>query len=112
GSNSGINSEAKSKAVTTFGTPTLCTEIADYTPGGQVANYINGSLANTTTAPAATPKVPSARAYIGARQAPCDGSGLSRFYNGDIAEMILYDRPLSTDDRLVVEKYLKTKYGL
>lgn len=33
-------------------------------------------------------------------------------FNGDIAEVIIYDSALSTEDREAVEAYLATKYGL
>lgn len=36
----------------------------------------------------------------------------SRYWNGDMAEVILYSDPLSDTDRITVEGYLKQKWGL
>ncbi|MGB3850040.1 MAG: T9SS type A sorting domain-containing protein [Tunicatimonas sp.] len=36
----------------------------------------------------------------------------SRHYNGDIAEIIMYDKALSAARRLIVENYLSAKYGI
>jgi hypothetical protein len=44
--------------------------------------------------------------YIGSR------AGSSLFYNGDIAEIIIYSSALSTADRQSAEDYLSAKYGI
>ena len=36
----------------------------------------------------------------------------ARYWEGDIAEVLLYDDALSTADALVVERYLGTKWGI
>jgi len=41
----------------------------------------------------------------------CVSGGPTNFY-GEIAEIVLYDRPLSTKERQNVESYLKSKWGL
>lgn len=41
-----------------------------------------------------------------------DRDSAGRFWNGDMAEVILYSDPLSDADRITVEDYLKDKWGL
>jgi hypothetical protein len=38
--------------------------------------------------------------------------GYGSYFNGDIAEMMLFNRPLSVGERLTVNEYLNSKYGL
>lgn len=39
-------------------------------------------------------------------------NGGGRYWDGDIAEIIVYSTALSSDDRLIVEGYLSTKWGI
>jgi hypothetical protein len=39
-------------------------------------------------------------------------SASSRFFNGYISEVIMFDRALSDDERVTVEKYLSKKYSI
>ncbi len=60
--------------------------------------------------------------WIGAFELPSDGvnttsaigmvNGGSRYWDGDIAEVIAYSTTLSTTDRAIVEAYLSTKWGI
>lgn len=44
--------------------------------------------------------------FVGARNASLD------FWQGDIAEIVMYDRPLSDSDRRMMEDYFESKWGL
>jgi hypothetical protein len=41
------------------------------------------------------------------------GEGINHtFFDGEISEILVYDRVLSNDEAAAVENYLSTKYGL
>jgi hypothetical protein len=70
--------------------------------------FANGSLLEKSS-DSTTGAVSNADAlFVGAR----GGSPAGNYFDGDIAEIILYDRPLTVNDRQQVEGYLKFKYGL
>jgi hypothetical protein len=75
--------------------------------------FINGVAVNGTTA--LRPQVMSVVSVVLAGDESADAFGTYRgttnFWFGDLAEMIIYDRPLDTTERQQVEAYLKTKYG-
>lgn len=60
-------------------------------------------LAQATTGFDGSPSVPL---YLGARGA----AGASEFLNGDLAELIIYNRYLSTEERTTVRNYLHEKW--
>lgn len=65
--------------------------------------YVNGTLASTTasSANAAT----SLNNTIGV-------TNTTEYMNGDIAEIIIFDRALKTEERQSIEKYLGKKWGI
>lgn len=64
-------------------------------------SYVNG--ANSANAAASG----------GVTTAPCDiGGGAGSFLDGDVAEVIVYDRVLTTAERQTVERALGAKYGI
>jgi len=82
-----------------------------------VVTRINGALSSSNS-PAGTYK-----AIYGQAASPYSGSATilligndpnssGRFWDGGIAEIIIYDSALGTTDRQAVEAYLATKYGL
>lgn len=64
------------------------------------------SLNNSIHADTSYPSSSSINFYIGSN------TYTQSQFNGDIAEILIYNRPLDTEDRLVVETYLKHKWGL
>ncbi len=67
--------------------------------------YLNG-VARPSVATNSVFEINSA--FIGARQDPASKYS----YNGDIAEVIVFSRALTTEDRKEIEKYLSRKYSI
>jgi hypothetical protein len=80
-------------------------------PLTRLTPYVNGVLdpqdANNGTSTGAI----AADVLIGARRAS-GNTGTGYLYNGDMAEIIVYDRALSTIELQKVESYLAIKYGI
>jgi hypothetical protein len=74
---------------------------------------LNGVPVNGTTALRPTTMSVVSLTTTGDTAASLFGTqtGTSQFWWGDLAEMIIYNRPLDTTERQQVEAYLKTKYG-
>jgi hypothetical protein len=84
------------------------TQIYDGTNAGHLM-YINGALASTNVAGAANPGTATATDtfHLGARF----GSGTPIIpYQGQIAELIIYNSKLNAAEQQVVENYLSSKY--
>jgi hypothetical protein len=66
--------------------------------------YVNGALTGSATS----------RSYLSNTNAPLwiGSTGGGNFWNGDIAEAIVYSRVLGTTQRQQVESYLALKYGI
>jgi hypothetical protein len=79
--------------------------------GGQT--FLNGVAVNGQTTP--RPQSMSVISLVATGNVTSDNFGSYRgaqnFWWGDLAEMIIYDRALSTSERQQVEAYLKAKYG-
>lgn len=75
---------------------------AIYKTGETMSTYRNGTLVGSRTA--GTNTLPSKPLMIGSYL------GSSEFLNADVAEVILYNRALSTQERQNVEAYLTHKY--
>lgn len=69
---------------------------------GSLEMWINGASAGSTFDAGTLAAGPS---WLGSR-------GEAYFWNGEIAEVIAYDAPLSVSDRQAVEAYLTAKFGL
>ncbi len=80
------------------------------TGSSNIANiYYNGSLSATGSLNAAQNVVRGSNAIGGVNT----GSGYGTYnYKGDIAEILVYNAPLSDSQRMAVESYLANKYGL
>lgn len=68
--------------------------------------YINGSQKSQTIV-TTTATIGVTNYYVG-----CAGAGLSNYVNGNVAELVLYNRVLSDTERYGVELYLSNKYGI
>ena len=69
--------------------------------------WINGSGASATNA-ASTSQINPITSYTGATF----GKYASNYFNGDFAEAIIFNRNLSSEERLSVEIYLGKKYNI
>jgi prepilin-type N-terminal cleavage/methylation domain-containing protein len=76
-----------------------------------VYEYLNGTVTNASGfASSATKAISQLTLRIGATHATV--SDLTSYYNGSIAEIIVYSRGLKTEERQSVEKYLSQKWGI
>lgn len=74
-----------------------------------VVQYMNGDAGNSNTV---TNGIKSLGIFtIGAYETTAATTGSSEWFNGGIAEIILFDRALKTEERKAVEKYLGQKWG-
>ncbi len=76
---------------------------------GDFEGFVNGTTLNQTasTNPASVPNTSDDLFYIGG-----DRSFGSRYFEGDIAEVVVYSRALNETQRIIVENYLAAKYAL
>ena len=105
--NDGLISAGNSTGVTSsgvVGTPTLITSVLKYNISNGTPVYRNGDLAATLT-DQADPTAAYTNMMIGS-----GGNGLN--FNGDIAEIIVFNQALSNSDLITVNGYLNTKYNL
>jgi len=70
---------------------------------GTTTFYHNSTQSGSTSS--ATPNTPTTATYIGGVN-----SNASNLFSGDIAEVLIYNRALSTSERQQVEQYLTVKY--
>lgn len=82
--------------------------VADY--AAALSIWING-IAGQSLAIPGTPGLSSATDSLGAAVG-FNGGISSQFFNGDIAEIVVYNRALTSAERLQVEGYLATKYNI
>lgn len=78
--------------------------------GTTEALHVNGSSALTPTGKLATISATSSNGYVGRGWSNSASNLLTTFYNGDIAEVIVYNRALTDSERQTVESYLSAKY--
>ncbi|AXG68670.1 concanavalin A-like lectin/glucanases superfamily protein [Kordia sp. SMS9] len=77
----------------------------------RLSPYLNGVLDPAATNEGISNGAIASDVLIGARRASVNtGSGF--LFNGDIAEVVIYDRDLSTAEMERVESYLALKYGI
>jgi hypothetical protein len=75
--------------------------------------YKNGAQVGTNTLSDSGNYTTSLSTFVGVYNDTTGGGPLAGYYlNGDIAEILVYMRPLSTQDRQTVEGYLAWKWGL
>lgn len=88
--------------------PTMHVFNFDTTSGKRYYNYSN---ANTTTNPITltTAQVNTLTAYAGAQ---IGAFSTVHYFNGDIAEIIIFKRKLTATERIAVTNYLSKKYGI
>jgi hypothetical protein len=76
---------------------------------GTKGHFLSGGMPNNP--PDTTPLAYAQGGAIGRAVVQLTLSGVDTRFNGDIAEVIIYDAALSDSDRLGVEAYLKAKWG-
>jgi hypothetical protein len=72
---------------------------------GQISQFVDGSSQGTRTGGTQSLNVPS-RIVLGSLQTN------NNFFNGDIAEVVIYSSDLNDVQRILVENYLAAKYAL
>ena len=73
----------------------------------EFSGWVNGAVALDKTAADWQPEEALPNMYIGGT-----GTSYNEFWNGDIAEVIVYARKLTDDERKQVEDTLAKKYGV
>jgi hypothetical protein len=77
----------------------------------QIYDYSAATATNFTVSTAsANLQPPQASYYVGGLNSSLNFIGYSRCFNGDVAELIIYQGYLSETDRLAVTSYLQQKY--
>ncbi len=112
----GSSSNYYTVAVPTYTTPTpsLHTFVNAYATSDEVEpiyHYLNGGTASAfvdTGTPAYTSLTGFSNAALGVH---IDGTS-TYYYNGDIGEIIIYNRALKAEERIAVETYLKKKWSI
>ncbi len=107
GGNNGLISAGNNAGVTdsaVLNTPTLITTVLQYGVDGESKVYRNGAIGTTFTDSSNSTGAHNP-SYIGS-----GGNGLD--FNGDIAEIIIFNRVLETSELKTVNSYLNTKYSL
>lgn len=79
---------------------------AVWTPGEAGQIWENGSLMGTATTAVTDLTETTAPLYLGRI------ADFGNYFDGDVAEMIVYNRALSNTERIEVETYLAQRYGL
>ena len=93
-------------AVSGFASPTPYMHIFIFNSGNGKTYYKNGvQLINSKTSGALTPLI----SYNGAQIAKNPSGG---YYNGNIGEIIIFSRAIKNSERLNIENYLQTKWGI
>ncbi len=81
--------------------------------GGTYSIYKNGTNAASGTFQSGTSMTAGGTLTIGAEQDATGGSfDANQDYDGDIAEVIIYNTALNDAQRVILENYLASKYGL
>ena len=70
--------------------------------------WLNGSGSSSTTNASDALQITPITSYAGS----AIGRAFSHYFNGDIAEIIIFSRNLTTQERLGIESYLGKKYGV
>ncbi len=96
-------------AVPGFTTPKPSMHIFIFNAGNGKTYYKDGvQLINSSTAGALTPLI----SYNGAQLAKYNGCGGNCYYYGNIGEIIIFSRAITNSERLNIENYLQTKWGI
>ncbi len=80
-----------------------------------VYEYLSGTSTNASGFASSSAKAlwsPRRAMRIGAATTPVGWGDLEYLYEGNIAEIIIYNRALKTEERKSVEKYLSQKWGI
>ena len=88
------------------GTPGQWKVVSGFWDGNNVAQYVNSIMGSGNSGANANP-TGHLRTRIGANS----GASPADYYAGDMAEVLIFDRALSTPERVTVENYLDLKYG-
>jgi hypothetical protein len=89
----------------TFGTLALGAQMQELVRDGSGTTTFYHNSAQSGSTSSATPNTPTTATYIGGVN-----SNTSNLFSGDVAEVLIYNRALSTSERQQVEQYLTVKY--
>ncbi len=82
------------------------------TPDTTASLYVNGQLTDQNTACLTPLNEPAGTPFNLGAFADASGTGFTNFFQGDIGEILVYDRVLNTTERDTVRTYLSDKYGI
>lgn len=99
------SSGAATTGTVTDGTPFLITSTYNGTAGGRVL-YLDGNMDGTNAALTRN-YVPNSNTVLGA-----DKGAAAGFFDGDIAEVIIYSTDITNAERMMIQTYLAIKYGI
>ena len=98
----------RGNAISDDGTTSTITELwsVTRTSAPSLNFYLNGTI-TSIAADASALTAPTNKVVVGG-----DSGGSAGFFNGDIAEIIIFDSALSTGNRQAIESYLAGKYSI
>ena len=86
--------------------------LEDVNPTYDFYHYLDGSATASTLTAVGTPALSTLTAFTGATIGAGYNGTSQVFFNGDIGEIIIYNRYLKTEERVSVEDYLTKKWGI
>lgn len=104
-----------SYAVSTYSNPTAAmhTFMLNRAAATPIASYWkNGAVSTSAVDNSSTSYVTALTAFAGAAIGASTISGTAVYFNGDLGEIIVYNRALKTEERQAIESYLSKKYGI
>lgn len=104
-------------AITTYSTPVpqlhaIVNDYATTSSSTPISHYLNGSATASALVDVGTPAHTSLSAWASAALGAHHNDTSVVYYNGDIGEIIIYDRTLNTEERVAVEDYLDKKWKI
>ena len=108
----GIETENNKLPPGTFKVVTARVQAASGTASQRARIYINGTIDASINSLGGSPTAIAASSLHIGCSINSITSAASSFFNGDIAEIIMYDSALSDENRALVESYAMTKWGI
>ncbi len=81
---------------------------------GEYSGYLNGNLLgqSSSSSPTSLPNTAGESFFIGAGQGTNGDFMSNRYFEGDMAEVIVYNSELNESQRIIVENYLSSAYDI